>query len=287
MDDRGTSGGSGGLWSRKLATCRIVRDFADCHGGVSRSLGRPALTRAFVASGDSPSGRSSRIVCAACMSASTTGTATRLPRVRRSSFRRWAAGCRRRWPAAPGPSRILRTRAGTPSARTRARTRPRPRRRARPPSRGWTRRATAPSARRRANASSNRSKASAEMSAPLAKAKRTPVTCLGGLHVAPIAAPTSRALEAAEPKSRAVIKGAIVVAASASRPRWQEGRVPPPPLRAPSPSTPGARNRELVQPHAASVPPPGTTRIGQTASVTGQSRGAWRGPPPSRGRSGR
>jgi hypothetical protein len=56
------------------------------------------------------------------------------------------------------------------------------------------------------------------MSAPLAKAKRTPVTCLGGLHLAPIAARMTSALEAAEPKSMAVIKGTIAVAAGASRP---------------------------------------------------------------------
>ena len=55
-----------------------------------------------------------------------------------------------------------------------------------------------------ANASSNSSKASAEIRAPLAKASSTPVTRRGGLHRTPTTAPTTSALDAARPNSTAV-----------------------------------------------------------------------------------
>ena len=61
----------------------------------------------------------------------------------------------------------------------------------------------------RLNASSNSSNASAEMSAPLANASRTPVTTRGGDQVAPTAAPITSALEAASPNRTAVSTEAV------------------------------------------------------------------------------
>jgi hypothetical protein len=130
MDDRGDEWRVQGPTAPKLATwgSSATSPIAP-RGRLSRTLGWPAPTRPFSSPSEGRVGDDAAVSSAPRrVPAATKRAAARMPRVRRSASRRWAAGCRRRWPAVPDPSRRARTRAGTPSVRSRARTRPRPKR---------------------------------------------------------------------------------------------------------------------------------------------------------------